>query len=209
MATRRQAGGLHVFRAFAAETEAGTIALLTAAGYEPVRYHFEMVRPLAEPIPDFPLPAGVEVRPVKPAQYRQVFAALDEAFRDLWSHSQWTEDDYERQLNDPSFQPQLCQVAWAGDEVAGLVLNFIDHDYNAKFKRLRGWTDPIGVRRPWRRQGLARALIGRSMRLLQEQGMTEAGLGVDAQNPNGALRLYESLGFRAVKQFTTLEKSMD
>ena len=209
IAERPQTGGLRVFRSFAAETEAGTIALLYAAGYDPIRYHFEMIRPLAEPIPDLPLPAGLEVRPVMPEQYRQVFAALDEAFHDLWSHSEWTENDYQRWTNSSSFQPQLWQVAWAGDEVAGLVLNFIDNEYNQAFKRRRGWTDPIGIRRPWRRRGLARALIARSLCLLQEQGMAEAGLGVDAQNPNGALRLYESLGFRAVKQFTTFEKPMD
>jgi GNAT superfamily N-acetyltransferase len=168
-----------------------------------------MVRPLVEPIPDLPLPAGLEVRPAKPAQYRQVIAALDEAFRDLWSHSAMTDVDYARWTNDPNFQPQLWQVAWAGDEVAGIVLNFIDHQYNAEFKRLRGWTDPIGVRRPWRKQGLAKALIAQSMRLLQEQGMREAGLGVDAQNPNGALRLYEGLGFRVTKRFTTFERPMD
>jgi ribosomal protein S18 acetylase RimI-like enzyme len=134
---------------------------------------------------------------------------LNEAFRDHWGHSESTEEDYQRWIHSPDFQPQLWQVAWAGDEVAGMVLNYIDRGYNEEFKRRRGWTDPICVRRPWRKQGLAKALIVRSMRLLQEQGMTEAGLGVDAQNPNGALRLYESLGFRAVQQFTTLEKPMD
>jgi ribosomal protein S18 acetylase RimI-like enzyme len=34
-------------------------------------------------------------------------------------------------------------------------------------------------------------------------------LGVDAQNPNGALRLYESMGFRVVKKFMTYEKPLD
>ena len=203
------AEGPRVFRSFAAETEVDTIALLSAAGYEAVRHHCEMVRLLVEPIPDVPLPAGLEVRPAQPAQYRQVIAALDEAFRDLWSHSDMTDVDYERWINDPNFQPQLWQVAWAGGEVAGMVLNFIDRQYNEEFKRLRGWTDPIGVRRPWRKQGLAKALIVRSMRLLQEQGMSEAGLGVDAQNPNGALRLYESLGFRVMKRFTTFERPLD
>jgi mycothiol synthase len=209
IAQQRSIGGSHVFRSFAAETEVGTIALLNAFGYEVVRHHFEMVRSLAEPIPDLPLPAGLEVRPVKPAQYRQIFAALDETFRDLWSHSAWTERDYQRWMNDPGFQPQLWQVAWAGDEVAGMVLNFVDNQSNEVFQRLRGWTDPIGVRRPWRSQGLARALIARSLLLLKERGMTEAALGVDAQNPNGALRLYEGVGFRVVKQFATFEKPLD
>jgi mycothiol synthase len=201
--------GSRVFRSWAADTAVGTIALLSANGYQATRYGFEMSRSLAEPIPDLPLPAGLEVRPIAPAQYRQVYAALDEAFCDIPGHARWTEDDYQRWLKDPAFQPALWQVAWAGDEVVGMVLNFIDHEGNAELKCLRGWTDPIGVRRPWRKQGLASALIARSLRLLHAQGMTEARLGVDAQSPNGALRLYESLGFCADKQFTTFEKPMD
>jgi mycothiol synthase len=197
------------FRSFAADTETGVVALLEQEGYRAIRYGFEMMRPFTEPIPVLPLPEGVEVRSVAPEQYRQVAAALNEAFRDHWSHSESTEEDYQRWINDPSFQPHLWQVGWAGDEVAGMVLNFIDREYNEEFKRLRGWTDPICVRRSWRKQGLAKALIARSMRLLQEQGMTEAGLGVDAQNPNGALRLYESLGFRVTKRFMTYEKPLD
>jgi mycothiol synthase len=209
IAARQPVNGPRVFRSFAVSTEVGTLALLRTTGYEAVRYGFEMARSFDEPIPDLPLPAGVEVRPVAPEQYRQVYAAINEAFRDHWSHSELTDDDYWRWINDPAFQPHLWQVAWAGEEVAGLVLNFIDREYNARFKRLRGWTDPICVRRPWRKQGLAKALIARSLRLLQEQGMTEAGLGVDAQNPNGALRLYESMGFRQTMRFLTYEKPMD
>jgi mycothiol synthase len=199
----------HTFRSFVAAQETGLIALLEREGYAAVHYGFEMARSFDEPIPDLPLPAGMEVRSAVPEQYHQVFAAMNEAFRDHWSHSESTEEDYQRWINSPNFQPHLWQVGWAGDEVAGLVLNFIDVEYNENFKRLRGWTDPICVRRPWRKQGLAKALIARSMRLLQEQGMTEAGLGVDAQNPNGALRLYESLGYRETMRFMTHEKPLD
>jgi ribosomal protein S18 acetylase RimI-like enzyme len=45
--------------------------------------------------------------------------------------------------------------------------------------------------------------------LHKELGMTEAALGVDAQNPNGALALYESMGFRAVRRVTTYRKLLD
>ena len=59
------------------------------------------------------------------------------------------------------------------------------------------------------RRGLARALIARSFRVLKERGMTEAALGVDAQNPNGALQLYESMGFRVAKRHTIFRKPLD
>jgi mycothiol synthase len=201
--------GVRSLRAFAAAQERSAIALLEREDYAVVRYGFEMARPLIEPLPDWPLPIGVEVRSVAPEQYHQVFAAMNEAFRDHWGHSEQTNEDYQRWINSPNFQPHLWQVAWAEDEVAGMVLNFIDWEYNENFKRQRGWTESISVRRPWRKQGLAKALIARSMRLLQEQGMTEVGLGVDAQNPNGALRLYESLGYRETMRFMTYEKPLD
>ena len=46
----------------------------------------------------------------------------------------------------------------------------------------RGWLEHISVRRPWRRRGLASALIARSLRVLRERGFEEAALGVDAEN---------------------------
>ncbi len=201
--------GPRYFQSFAADTEVGTEALLQSAGYQLVRNFFEMVRPDLADIPDLPLPAGLEVRPVMPDHYRAIGAALNEAFRDHWGHSEATEEEHQRWLNSPHFQPHLWQVAWAGDEVAGMVLPYIDAEENAHFKRLRGWPDPICVRRPWRKQGLASALIARSLRTLKEHGMTEAALGVDTENLSGALRVYERLGFRAVKRFSSYWKKME
>ena len=53
----------------------------------------------------------------------------------------------------------------------------------------------MSVRRPWRGRGVAKALCAASFRVLREQGMDEAWLGVDGTNPTGALQLYEGLGF--------------
>jgi ribosomal protein S18 acetylase RimI-like enzyme len=89
-----------------------------------------------------------------------------------------------------------------------MVMNFVNHEENEEYDRKRGYTEGICVRRPWRRQGVARALIARSFRVLKALGMTEAALGVDAQNPNGALRLYKSMGFEPVKEHTTYRKPL-
>jgi len=119
------------------------------------------------------------------------------------------------------FAPHLWQVAWApsvadsaenpgeraeGDEVAGMVLNRLDEEQNVKYGRKRGWTQDIFVRRPWRRRGLARSLLVRSILMFQEMGMEETALGVDAQNPSGVLQLYESVGYRPVRTHTFYHK---
>ncbi len=199
------------FEAWASDTENDWRELLLAAGYQSVRYGYQMVRPDLENIPDLPLPAGLEVRFVRPDQYRQVWAAAQEAFRDHWGYAEneWDEENCKSWMEWPYFAPQLWQVAWDKDEVAGMVLNFINQAENQAYHRLRGYTETICVRRPWRRLGLARALIARSLRVLKDQAMAEACLGVDAQNPNGARHLYESMGFRTTKEYVTYRKPME
>ena len=75
-------------------------------------------------------------------------------------------------------------------------MNYVFPEENEKLGIQRGWLEHISVRRPYRRRGLAGALIADSMRALRDRGLEEAALGVDAENPSGALHLYESFGFR-------------
>jgi mycothiol synthase len=96
----------------------------------------------------------------------------------------------------PNLDTNLWRVAWDGDEVAGSVWTLIWPEENAKLGLSRGWLEHISVRRPWRRRGLATALIAETLRLLRDLGLEEGALGVDSENLTGALPLYESLGFR-------------
>jgi ribosomal protein S18 acetylase RimI-like enzyme len=190
----------HLFQVSALDSEQGMAELLLGDGYTVARRWYQMKRPLEGNLPEAPLPDGLEVRPVTPDQYRLIWDASIEAFRDQWGFTEPAEGFYEEWLEDPTaMQPELWQVAWDGDQVAGQVRSFINRQENADLGRLRGYTEDVSVRRPWRRRGLARALILRSLRILREQGMTEAALGVDTENVSGALRLYESCGFRPSK----------
>lgn len=208
-ATHPTGKGQH-FECWANKTETHWRALLMDEGYTPVRYGYLMVRPDLENIPDAPLPEGLEVRPTRPEDYWPIWYAAQEAFRDHWGYSddEWADTNFENWQESHIFTPELWQVAWDGVEVAGMVLNFIDEKENAAYNRKRGYTETVCVRRPWRRRGLARALIARSFAVLKAQGMTEASLGVDAQNPNGALQLYKSLGFSPIKEDTAFRKSL-
>jgi ribosomal protein S18 acetylase RimI-like enzyme len=51
-------------------------------------------------------------------------------------------------------------------------------------------------------------LIAQSLVALKERGMTEAALGVDAENISGALRLYVFMGYRVVKTNTIYRKPL-
>ncbi len=202
-------GTQRFLEAFTSNLQPGNQSLIESEGYTPIRRGYMMVRPDLKNIPDLPLPNGLEVRPVSPDQYRQIWDAAQEAFRDHWGYVEPQEEDYQGWLGSWEFQPELWQVAWDGDQVAGMILNFIDYAENKASGRKRGWTESISVRRPWRRRGLARALLARSLILHRDLGMSEAALGVDADNPNGARQLYESMGFRTIRVYTTYRKPME
>lgn len=178
-------------------------------GFEPVRYGISMVRPCSEPIEVLPLPEGIEVRPIKPDQYRQVFDAFNEAFLDHWHWVNPTEADYQRWLENPNFDPSIWKVAWEGDQIVGQVLNIINKKENEEYNRKRGYTEVISTRRPWRKRGIARALLTQSIKMFQDMGMEETSLGVDTQNPNGALKLYESVGYKEAERFITYQKPLE
>ncbi len=198
------------FMSFADQGETGLAAMLEKSGYGPIRYWFEMVRPNLEDIPDYPLPEGFEVRPAVPEHYQAIWDADTEAFRDHWGFSEPSEEDYQAWLVEATFQPALWQIAWeiATNQVAGQVKAFIDHEQNKLYHRQRGWTEGISVRRPFRRRGLARALIAISLRAQKQAGMTESALGVDSENLSGATKVYEDCGFRVSKKLTVYRKPL-
>jgi mycothiol synthase len=181
---------------FGWDTDAGNRALLENEGYVVVRHFYDMLRPDLEDIDRPPLPPGVELRPASEQDFRRIFEADVEAFRDHFGAVDGSEEALRRWTSDPTFDPSLLVIAWDGDEVAGGVWNRIDTVDNERKGYQRGWLDSVFTRRPWRRRGLARALIGESLALLRERGMAQAMLGVDAENPQSALQLYSSAGFR-------------
>lgn len=184
------------FQGWATETQTEWIAALTAEGYLAARHFRNMVRPL-DCIPDFEIPSGLEVRPVQVADMREIWETQAEVNEGLFEYvaEQWGEEKYPGWLADSSHTPRLWQVAWDGDQVVGMVLARIDEAENIERGRKRGYTEHVFVRGPWRRRGLARALLTRSLRQLREEGMNEAELGVDSENESGAYGFYERLGY--------------
>jgi len=185
-------------------------SIVLGAGYQSSWHVVEMLRSDLERIPDVPLPTGLEVRSVHPDEMRLVWEARREGHRDEPSFSEDDFDDaaFERWVSGPGFRPDLWQVAWDGGSIAGMVLNVIDDDANRALGRSRGLVEDVYVRPAYRRRGLGRALVARSLRVHATHGMDEVGLDATAENPHGAIRLYQSLGFAIERSFTFYRKSL-
>ena len=177
------------------------IGLVEELGFVRARRDAQLARPTFDDIPDVPIPSPFVVRPIDPddrAMHRKVFEADARAFADSYGQAAPSEAQWEAFIGSPSFSPALWQVAFDGEVIAGEILNYLG-DSKPDGSRI-GWTESITVQAEYRRRGLARALLGASLRVVRDAGATSAALGVDTQNPNQALTLYESLGFRIVSE---------
>ena len=173
-------------------------------GYSPIRYHWRMQADLKSQPAEAVLPDGIELRPfVKEEHAYLVWQATSEAFSDHWEHHEMPFDEWvEYRLESSNFDPSLWMIAWdvRSAEIAGASLN--------RYRMGIGWIGSLGVRRPWRKMGLGYALLTHSFGLFYKRDTKTIGLGVDAQNPTGATRLYQKAGMYAASEFVTYEKEL-
>lgn len=178
------------FALYAAETERLRLTLYEERGYAHVRSFMRVMASLERQPPAPQLPAGVVVRAFrKDHDEAALYEALKEAFLDHWRP---TVMDYEQWLAycfaSPNVDVRLWWVAWDGEQIAGAIV--------ASTTPLGGYIDELAVRRPWRRRGLARALLLTALEELHRRGLPAVYLGVDTLNPTGAMQLYASVGMR-------------
>ena len=185
-------------------TDEKILDLLTQRGYAITRHAYRMERPLDGDLGSPVWPDGVAVRSFEDGDERTFYEAQQETFEDTWEPIRETYEEWAHWLLDgPDFVPELWFLAVAGDEPAAFALF---HPYRTRPELV--WVRILGVRRPWRRQGLGRALLLHAFNEFAASGITYAGLGVDSTSPTGANRLYESVGMHVTARFDISEKAM-
>jgi mycothiol synthase len=183
--------------------------VILRSGFNLIRHSYRMRIDFAEAPPAPVWPDGITLRPFDPDRDLEAVAWADrEAFRDHWGFSERPFEQevqmFRHWLTEPRFDASLWFVAMHGDEVAGISLcdSATDEDPD------QGWVGSLGVLRPYRKQGLGLALLRHSFGELYRRGRQAVGLGVDAFNLTGALRLYERAGMRVYRQNNTYEKEL-
>jgi mycothiol synthase len=183
------------------------VALHEAAGFRPARWYFDMRRDLREPLPPMPDLGGLRLVAYEVPMGQPLLAIHNEAFRDHWGSEPLTPETWNHEfVGDPVFRGDLSFVVLDGEEIAAYTVNYVsESDWDVVGVR-EGWVGQLGVRRPWRRRGVATALLVRSMEAFRAAGLEAATLGVDAENPTGALGVYERVGFRPIRRSVRLQR---
>lgn len=187
---------------FIEDAATSTVALVRAAGFVPVRYDAHMRRPLDGDLPDVALPPGLRLETWTPRRDEQARLAHNEAFADHRGSEPRSPEQW--QAGRSTFVPAWSTVVVdeASDEVVGYQMSDrYEQDWEITGHSF-GYTGLLGVRRAWRGCGVARALLADAMRRYRADGMELAELSVDTENPNGAFRLYESLGYERATSAT-------
>jgi GNAT superfamily N-acetyltransferase len=186
----------------AEDTAAAT--LFAGRGFREVRRFYEMAIELGGPPPEPALPEGLVLDEVGDDEMRAFHGALDDAFRDHWEwhptpYEEWLEIRRDQHHDDEG--PLWFQIR-DGEEVAAVVRNETNRNGG-------GYVGAIGVRRPWRGRGLAKALLYRTFGEFHRRGVNRVTLGVDAESPTGATHLYERVGMDVESCMVVYEKAAE
>jgi mycothiol synthase len=187
-------------------------ALLTSLGYRNIRHFYHMsITFQAAPVVQG-LPEGLTLRTFDyPADLEAMAIAQDEIWQDHYGYvarpqaqviAMW-KDRIEKNSRFDATTWYLA-IDDATGEIAGLVLC----DPREPTKPDQGYINIIGVRRAYRKKGLAQAMITHAFAEFWRRGQTTVTLGVDASSLTGATRLYERVGMSILYTSVRMEKEM-
>ena len=173
------------------------------SGLRELRRYYRMLIELDAPPPAPEWPEGLEVDTFDLEDAKAFHDTMTEAFEDEWNFVAMTFEEWRemRIVKDPDFDPTLWFIVRDGDEVAAMMRNEPDRSG-------AGFVGAIGVRKPWRRRGIALALLRHAFGEFYRRGKRSVALGVDAENPTGATRLYERAGMRIAYEAVAFGKDV-
>jgi ribosomal protein S18 acetylase RimI-like enzyme len=187
---------------YAAESDRVLLDIYEQAGYRVIRHSYRMEISLEGGPPDPIWPDGFTVRTMQPGEEERVYEAHMQSFADTWMFERESFELWSHWfLKDTSFDPALWFLAESGDDLAGVVLS-----RESENEPGLGWVSILGVVPEFRQRGLAQALLRHTFGEYAKRGLERVGLGVDAQNPTGAVRVYERAGMHVARTNLILEK---
>ncbi|TCO47617.1 mycothiol synthase [Kribbella antiqua] len=177
-------------------TNVGAERLFQKFGFEERRYFFDMKRPLDQPVPTAALEGGLRLVPFDTSMDEALRLTHNEVFLDHWGSTPKDADSWKTWFTGArAFRGGMSYVVLDGTTIAAYVLGY-EWEADTEVTGSRDlYIGQVGTVKSYRGRGLARVTLAKVLAKAAEAGYQRAGLGVDADNPTGALGLYERLGF--------------
>lgn len=201
--SRARERGASLIRAFTYDRDIREKAALERDGYDLIRHSYRMRIDFADDPPEPEWPGGVVARAATEADIGAAYETYIETFQDTWEFGADPFEEWRHWMIEDGLDLSLWFFAEAGGEVAGVALC---KPWEAEDGL--GWVRVLGVRRPWRRRGLGRALLLHAFGEFRRRGFHAVGLGVDGESLTGAQRLYERAGMRVFRRSDIYEKNL-
>lgn len=187
---------------YTAADDAPLNELFEQTGYRVVRHSYRMRIDLDGEQPDPDWPAGLSVRTMGEGEERRVYDAQMASFADTWMFAvEPYETWFHWMVEEPSFDRTLWFLAETDGELAGIAISRAPENEPGV-----GWIRILGVLPEHRQKGLGQALLRHTFAEFASRGFHAVGLGVDAENPTGAVRVYERAGMHVERTNLILEK---
>ena len=186
------------------------LTLFERYGFKAMRYSYKMQRSLTGTVINEPLPNGLKLVQWTAELDLPLMHAFNEAFSEHYGVQKMNEESWQQLFTGvPQFRGDLSYLAMDADSIVGFCINWVEKNEEGDRSSQEGWVEAIGVIPAWRGKWVASALLGHTLQLFQAEGLQQAALEVDAQNPTGALRLYEKHGFKAVRETIHFVKKLN
>ena len=172
-------------------------------GFERAAFHMvHFQRSLSGPLDGPPLPEGFSIRASRGEEDARLRAACSHA---AFGSTKPFEEYWPRTLHlmqSPVYVPEHEIFVMApGGEVAAYCIIWTDDASKV------GHFEPVGTHPDFQRKGLGKCLLFEGLRRLRSEGMTEADVCTNYDNPP-AIGLYESVGFHLDKKLFTYKKEI-
>ena len=194
-------------RVDSSRTNTSAIRLFERLALQPIRYFADLRTDLSKPTPAARPSTGFRVVPWDLARNEEARAVKNAAFMDHWGSTPTTPEWWTTQTSGFGSRPDWS--FFAVDDADCIIGHLITHRFDNDDELLGAkyaWVDNIGTLAEWRGRGVATSLLTAALATYRAGGMQYAALGVDSDNPTGAYRLYESLGFSPWREFVNYQR---
>ncbi|HTI28802.1 MAG TPA: GNAT family N-acetyltransferase [Methylomirabilota bacterium] len=199
---RARAAGMPMVRQVVTNADTAAHRLFEASGYSVHGTSWILAMEMGDAPPEAVVPPGITIRPYRPEDARAVYRVIEDAFNEWPGRQPTTFEGWSAHvLAHAAFAPGLSRLAFERDELVGVALC---DDYEGQDE---GWVPQVATKATHRHRGIARALLQSVFAAFHATGRRQVGLSTNSGT--GALTLYERIGMRVRRTYTSWAKELN